>query len=559
MNRMSFSFNALPEAGARWADNRAPLSGQLHKDIPITDQDGNRLGTGKVSALSFSKSLNGPSGIGLTMEVTFDDAGRTLDHGALTGLSLSLGDIPPELCEHRPRREALKKATDAALKEWQRLVPALYPDKAADARHACRAAVATALNTAHPEQGLPTTYVPGTTRASGETQRLLNALLGSYPGTLRMAYDWSDSRFDAHYVTPSWTVSGAGRTPTEALQELAVRVDEKMRQHPPTLDPGKTRVTPPEQMTAEQLLQGVDMLLADAHSNMTLRQDYRTGHFMATYYPRPGQGVDAVRCEGRTSLEALRELAAYLARTSKAEEAWRHQVAYGDAVKVQARVDLPPLRPELQENLLPEGAKDACPDGGTCWHYCPKISSTGKDAGLPCWRVLHAGPFTGTYSDDTADEDWPEEISSAHRQAHEERLRALTDARNKAPESLGFEFTAPRGPDRNAHQLDPGEYDILFDTTAAPGTTFAVFDVTNSTPLIWGMSAKNLRALVLDSTIPEVAMRAGLWVKGVTLNQTAFDLRPEVAGTLSPEVASVMRRIGTLYLTAESLPDAGER
>ena len=40
---------------------------------------------------------------------------------------------------------------------------------------------------------------------------------------------------------------------------------------------------------------------------------------------------------------------------------------------------------------------EACPDGGRCWHGCPL--ETGPEhgpegKGLPCWRVLHASPFS---------------------------------------------------------------------------------------------------------------------------------------------------------------------
>lgn len=53
---------------------------------------------------------------------------------------------------------------------------------------------------------------------------------------------------------------------------------------------------------------------------------------------------------------------------------------------------------------------EACPDGGRCWHGCPLVEGEPEGKGLPCWRVLHAAPFTG-YG-----EDWTPEDRERHRE-----------------------------------------------------------------------------------------------------------------------------------------------
>jgi hypothetical protein len=54
---------------------------------------------------------------------------------------------------------------------------------------------------------------------------------------------------------------------------------------------------------------------------------------------------------------------------------------------------------------------DACPDGGRCWHDCPTSEGKGK----PCWRVLHAEPFTDHYPGEP-DGEWPREVREGHRE-----------------------------------------------------------------------------------------------------------------------------------------------
>lgn len=66
-----------------------------------------------------------------------------------------------------------------------------------------------------------------------------------------------------------------------------------------------------------------------------------------------------------------------------------------------------------QEHLRPPKTnRDACPDGGTCHHWCTGVMSNGK--GLPCFRVLAAEPFTNEFPDEP-DGQWPKEIADAHR------------------------------------------------------------------------------------------------------------------------------------------------
>ena len=53
---------------------------------------------------------------------------------------------------------------------------------------------------------------------------------------------------------------------------------------------------------------------------------------------------------------------------------------------------------------------DACPDGGRCWHACPGATKDGAK-GMPCWRVLHALPFSSLGA------NWTQRDIDKHRRA----------------------------------------------------------------------------------------------------------------------------------------------
>lgn len=75
---------------------------------------------------------------------------------------------------------------------------------------------------------------------------------------------------------------------------------------------------------------------------------------------------------------------------------------------------------EAQEKSPEDSVRHACPDDGTCGHYCtlvPDPDHIGLKRGLPCFRVLLAGPFTGTYPGD----QWPLPMVRQHQQAHEDQ------------------------------------------------------------------------------------------------------------------------------------------
>ena len=65
---------------------------------------------------------------------------------------------------------------------------------------------------------------------------------------------------------------------------------------------------------------------------------------------------------------------------------------------------------------LPDASPHGCPDDGTCHHRCPMDRRTSKlehPDGLPCWRVLNAGPLSGVFPGD----EWPEATREYHQEA----------------------------------------------------------------------------------------------------------------------------------------------
>jgi len=205
-------------------------------------------------------------------------------------------------------------------------------------------------------------------------------------------------------------------------------------------------------------------------------------------HPRP-DGVKA-RCGGPGLCPECSREAADLRIMADPPEIVEQVVVDNDGSAVTDHAVVAPSRP---------GLGHPCPDGGTCHHECAGTAEGA--AGLPCFRVLHAGPLTGAFEGD----EWPAEIVEHHARAW--RVLALRDhARYGTPAKVVCGSVTVVG---RVKQIDDVGVRIVFGPREQSSAYLLLHDISSVEP--WSPPAPEPPPLTSWERLHEIAEQVQAW------------------------------------------------